>query len=167
MHQICTFKRQSNWRLSPAMFSGYSFLWCHPYLSVHTAARCSKHPLIGGRTIHSSCLGSCLATILTTKEVMSYAPKRPTAGTILGCMTHSCLCLCQSPRKPDWLQQTFHQLLLWLDVQSDVFKQLQLPIPLHTFKDFSLSAQINLLPLTLFPSHSESKVNCVKWQNWF
>lgn len=46
----------------------------------------------------------------------------------------------------------FHQLLLWLDVQLEVFKNLQLPVPLYTFKDFFFRTQFNHLPFPPFLS---------------
>lgn len=107
-------------------------------------ARCCKHPLIGGSTKHSPCLGSCLATILTIKDVL-LAPKsspkancRHSPGTAHGCLLLILPLLVPEPWKARLVAaDVFHQLLLWLDVrldvQLDVSKQLQLRIPLHTF----------------------------------
>lgn len=87
---------------------------------------------------------------------------RPTAGTVLGQHVAEGLLLMLHLLMPEpWKARLVaveksHQLLLWLDVQLDVSKQLHLPIPLHALQDFSLSAQLNTLALPPFPSHGKS-----------
>lgn len=54
----------------------------------------------------------------------------------------------------------FHQLLLWLDVQLEVFKNLQLPVPLYTFKDFFFqnSVQPSAFSSIPFPRQKGSEI---------